>query len=201
MKRILFLILAICAMALTACSSTSITNALPTTAKTSNGLSAELQIAVGTLKLKDTDQDITAAQAKELLVYWYVYQDLSQSDTAAQEEIDGLVAQIQETMTSDQMQAITAMKLTQQDVFAATQGSTVTSSSPTSSSMSSTSNAGGDALPDGGMGAPMDGGGDMSGGAPAVSSGQTMPSMDTSSGVPSALVEQIIKFLQEKIAA
>jgi hypothetical protein len=45
-------------------------------------------LAFGTLKLAGTDQDITPEQAKQLVVYWRVYKELSQSDTAAQAEVD-----------------------------------------------------------------------------------------------------------------
>jgi len=174
----------------------------------------ETQLAVGTLKLTGTDQDITVDQAKELVVYWEVYKELSESETAAQAEIDGLIAQIQETMTSNQMQAITDMNITQQDVFASMQGVAVTSnnSSNTTVSLPSGSSSGG-SMPAGeppadGGGAPPDGGisGDMSGAASTSNTGQSQ-STGTSSGsavtanVPSALVEAVIQSLQQKIAA
>jgi hypothetical protein len=77
----------------------------------------QMQILIGTFKLDGTDQAVTSQQAAELLPLWQVYKDLSSSDTAAQEEIDGLVQQIQDTMTPDQMRAITDMNLTRQDMF------------------------------------------------------------------------------------
>jgi hypothetical protein len=85
-------------------------------------------------------------------LYWQVYQELSQSDTAAQAEIDGLVEQIEETMTADQMQAITAMNITQQDVFTAMQGVAFVSSNTSGSTVTLPSGSGGAGGP------PADGG-------------------------------------------
>jgi hypothetical protein len=84
---------------------------------------------VGTLQLEGTEQAVTSEQAQELLPMWQVYQDISNSSTAAQSEIDGLVEQIQETMSAGQMQAITVMNLTQQDVSATIQAQNITARS------------------------------------------------------------------------
>ncbi len=206
MKKILFSILMVFAIVLTACSSLS--TGTPT-GSTSDGLPIETQIAVGTLELSGTDQDVTAEQAQELLILWQTYQQLSQSDTAAQVEVAGLVAQIQETMTTDQMQAITDMQITQQDVMASMQGVTIAASSSSESTVSvpsgASSGAGGPpadggAPPDGGM--PME----MGGEAPAASadqsqSVQTGSSVQSLTQVPSALVEAVIQSLQQKVAA
>jgi len=146
-------------------------------------------------------------QARELLMDWQVYQEISQSDTAAQAEIDALIAQIQETMTSDQMQAITEMNITRQDVLASMQGATVVSSSSSESTVSLPSASAGGGMPAGGP--PPDGGGvpiDLGGGAPASGTSQTQSSRAGTgptviTGVPSALVEAVIRALQQKIAA
>ena len=212
MKKLLFSTLAILAIALTACTSSV---AGTPTGSSNNVLPTETQLAVGTLKLTGTDQDVTADQAKELVVYWEVYQKLSQSETAAQAEIDGLTAQIQETMTDGQMNAITAMNITQQDVLTSTQGVTVVSSNTGDSTISLPSgSASGGGMPAGGPpadggGAPLDGGGmpsDMSGAAQAPGTDQSQSSPANSGStviaeVPSALVEAVIQALQQKIAA
>jgi hypothetical protein len=209
MNKFFFSALPIFAITLTACSSLS----AATTGNTTNqDLSVETQLAVGTLKLAGTDQDISSEQAQNLVVYWETYQQLSQSDTAAQEEVDALVAQIQETMTSDQMQAITDMNITQQDVFASMQGVTAASSNSSNNTVSvpSGSSSGG-GMPAGGPpadggGAPPDGGmgGDMGGAAPASSGSQTTASVASSTvtaNVPSVLVQAVIEAMQQKIAA
>ena len=209
MKKLFLSSLMILAITLTACSSAS----TGTPINSNSSLPIETQLAVGTLKLAGTDQDVTADQAKNLVVYWQVYKELSQSQTAAQAEIDGLIAQIQETMTADQISAIAEMNITQQDVLASTQGVSVTSSgsSSTVSVPSSSSNGGGmpaGGPPSDGGGAPPDGGmsPEISGAASTSGTSQTQ-SVQTSSGasvtasVPSALVEAVIQSLQKKIAA
>ncbi len=209
MKYITLSIVMIAGLLLAAC--TSPLTGTPNRS-TSNELPTETRIAVGTLKLAGTDQDVTAQQAAQLLILWQTYKQLSQSDTAAQAEVDGLVAQIQETMTAGQMTAITDMHITQQDVFTSMQGVTVTTSNSTKGSTISvpSGSANGGGMPAGGTGgAPPDGGGmpvEMGGGASGTSTGQTQ-NAQTSSGsqnltkVPSALVEAVIQSLQQKIAA
>ncbi len=209
MKYITLSILMIAGFLLAAC--TSPLTGTPNRSS-SNELPTETQIAVGTLKLAGTDQDVTAQQAEQLLILWQTYKQLSQSDTAAQAEVDGLVAQIQETMTAEQMTAITNMHITQQDVFTSMQGATVTASNSTKGSTISlpSSSSNGGSMPAGGPGgAPSDGGGmpmEMGGGASGSGTGQTQ-NAQTSSGsrnltkVPSVLVEAVIQSLQQKAAA
>ena len=48
---------------------------------------------------------------------WQAYRSLSNSQTAAEAEVDALLNQIQSTMTSDQVQAIKAMNLTSTDMM------------------------------------------------------------------------------------
>ncbi len=100
------------------------------------------QVAIGIFKLEGTDQAVNAKQAADLLPLWEVYSTLSQSETAAQAEIDGLVQQIQEGMTSDQMKAIQDMKLTQKDVFTVMQEKGILASVPQGSGTRTPSNNG-----------------------------------------------------------
>jgi hypothetical protein len=115
MKKLVFPLLVILAIVLSACSSQSTGTSIPSA---NNDLPIETLLAVGTRKLDGTDQEVSVEQAEKLVLYWQVYKELSQSETAAQAEIDGLIAQIEETMTDDQMQAITDLSITQQDVLA-----------------------------------------------------------------------------------
>lgn len=205
MKRITLSILIIAGFLLAACSSSSIGTPL---ASTGAEIPVETQLAVGMLKLDGTAEAVTAEQADQLLILWKTYQQLSQSDTAAQAEVDGLVAQIQETMTAGQVQAITDMQITQQDVSASTQGVTIVSNS----SSSDTSNA----SSGGGMqagGPPPDGGSAPAGDMPAEMGGVSMTGSDQTQNaqagsasqsltkVPSVLVEAVIQSLQQKTAA
>ena len=134
---------------------------------------------------------------------FYVLQDLNESDTAAQEEIDGLVNQIQETLTADQVQAIDDMSLSMRDMFAITQGNSGRSSSSGTSSTSGADRGGAGGPPDmGGCPAAVPGG--MPGGGFA-STGTTSTSTDTSArtammtSTPSALFDAVIELLQKKL--
>jgi len=221
MKKILLTSLLLLTLSLAACSGTASATQASSTQESAS-LPTATQLVVGTLKLKETEQAVTSEQASELLVMWQVYENLISSDTAAHAEIDGLVEQIQETMTADQMSAIKAMNLTQQDVFATMQeqGGDFMQARQSSSSSSSTQSGGSFSPPDGGGGmpggsAPPDGGSGMTGGAPPdsgmggmggaglnTSTDQTQNAgtglgAGSSAGVPTALVEALIQYLQE----
>jgi len=100
---------------------------------TARDLSLPTQLLIGTLKLEGTDLAIDAQQASDLLPLWQAYNELITSETAAQAEIDAVVAQIQDTMTPQQVQAITDMKLTQQDEFSLMQELGLNSTRPNAS--------------------------------------------------------------------
>lgn len=100
-----------------------------------DAVSTEMQLLLGSMKLEGTAQAITAEQAKLLLPLWTNFKTLSQSmmptqgdmgqgqpnstpqpqtvDTEAQTQIDALSKQIQSSMTAEQINAITAMQITQ----------------------------------------------------------------------------------------
>jgi hypothetical protein len=219
MKKLLIPILMLLTLILTACSA----SASPTadSAAPAGSLPKATQLIIGTIKLDNTEQDVTAGQAAELLPMWQVYSELLTSDTAAQEEIDGLLNQIEETMTEDQMQAISDMNLGQQDVMAVMQeqglvmgGGQGLSADQIATAQALRESSGGTGFaggpPDGGgmpMGAPPDGGVEMPGGGPFGS--QSSSGGDSSitesvrgpmggGGVPSALIEALIELLQSK---
>jgi hypothetical protein len=222
MKKIFLFTLLIFALTLSACSGTASASQASSTQE-SAALPIATELIVGTLKLEGTDQAVSADQAKELLMLWQVYQELSNNDTAAQAEFDGLVDQIQGTMTAEQMNAITAMKLTQSDVFALMQEKGLSAGQPQQSnsgsgSGSSTRSSGGFTPPNGGAtGGPPDAG--MAGGGPpdggiagmvgtgsTTSTGQTQStgtgsSAVRSAGVPSALVDALVQILEQRAGA
>jgi hypothetical protein len=209
MKKLPITTLILLMLTLTACGTAS-SGPQAGSGTSADSLPIATQLLIGTMKLDGMEQDVTAEQAAELLPLWQVYSELLTSDIAAQEEIDGLVEQIQETMTDKQMQAIEAMALTQQDVMAAMQenGGGMNQASQSESNSSSGSSSGGFAPPDGGMamGAPPDEGGGMPGGMSAANdstSGSDSSTTETSQGpmgggVPSALIEALIELLQSK---
>jgi hypothetical protein len=164
--------------ALAGCQSMAGSTSQPAAAQTS---AVQNKLAAGTLMLEGTGQAVTAEQAAELLPLWKAVKSLSKSDVASAEEMQALYDQITETMTGDQVQAITGMSLTQEDMASlmskyggqrvqsttstgSSTSSTGSSSGRNSSSSSSSGQAGG---PGGDMGGgmPPDGGGMMGGGA------------------------------------
>jgi hypothetical protein len=175
MKRIILTALVLCSLILTACGAASNSPQADTTT-TSGSLPAATQLTLGILKLDETDHAVTAVQAAELLPLWQVYRELLNSDTAAQEEIDALAEQVQESMTTEQMQTITAMNLSQQDIIAALQtyGMGTIQDSNTVNSANSTN------LQNGGMAAPpIDGGGPAGAGAPPDGGMAGIPMLDS----------------------
>lgn len=218
MKKIFLTTLLLLTLTLTACGSASNTSQASSTQESAT-LPTVMQLIVGTLKLDGTEQAVTSDQAKNLLVMWQVYQDLASSDTAAQEEIDGLVDQIQETMTAEQMKSISAMNLTQQDVMTLMQEQNIgmaqsqqSNSETFSFSPDAGGGPGGGSPPDGGMaGGPPDGGmgGDMGavgGAGPNTNTDQTQSSGAGSSpggtaGASTALVDALIQYLQKNANA
>lgn len=86
-----------------------------------DALSVQTQLTLGTLKLEETDLAIDAEQAAELLTLWQAIRSLSLSDITAEGEIEAIINQILETMSSEQLGAIAAMELTQKGVLELTQ--------------------------------------------------------------------------------
>jgi hypothetical protein len=121
MNRILNTTLTLLVLTLAACGTSNNEGPASQDNPSTGELPAATRLVIGTLKLDETEYAVTAEQAAELLPLWQVYQSLSSSDTAAQEEIDALIEQIEETMTPQQNQAIAEMQLTQEDVFAVMQ--------------------------------------------------------------------------------
>jgi len=207
MKKTPLAILTILLLTLTACSTASNT---PQAGLANQGgtLPVATQLIIGTFKLDDTDQAVTTEQAKELLPLWQVYQDLLTSDTAAQEEIDALVEQIQETMTQEKMQAITDMNLTQQDVMSALQdqGMGISQRSNTGNGDGSTSSQGGGGFgpPDGFVpgSAPGEGGGFGAQGQnlspDQIATAQASRQESSGNFIPTALIDALIESLLEK---
>jgi len=84
-------------------------------------LPVQTQLIVGTLKLEEGQWAVSAEQAAQLIPLWKAVRSLSSSDTAAEAEFAGLLDQIQETMTTEQLEAIADMQLTQEAIFSTIQ--------------------------------------------------------------------------------
>lgn len=127
MKRssvgILFVVLS---LGLAACSSAAATGATTETGTDTQtapdgALSSEMQLAVGTLLLDEDGHPVSAETAAELLPLWKAVRSLGSSETITSQEYQGLFKQIQEAMPAEQMDAITAMQLTREDMMALTE--------------------------------------------------------------------------------
>jgi len=123
-----------------------------------NALSANSQLALGTLRLEGTGNAVTPAQAKTLLPLWQVIQNgVLQSDA----EMNAVLKQIEGTMTAEQLAAIAAMQLTTEDVMAYAQESGLQSPGAITGTMPMGSQPGA-----GGMAAPPAGGSAQGQGGP-----------------------------------
>ncbi len=115
--QILLPVFVIVSLVLSACKASSTNNKNGTTTSQSGASLSEVNmLLVGSLKLEGTENAISAEEAGQLLPLWQAYRSLSTSQTAAQEEVNGLLKQIQSTMTLQQTEAIKAMNLTSDDM-------------------------------------------------------------------------------------
>ncbi|MBN1890408.1 MAG: hypothetical protein JW850_20610 [Thermoflexales bacterium] len=123
MKKICFVTMLLLVVMLAGCD--KLTPATPAAATTTpytsktldasheGALSAAEQLSLGTLQLEGTDKAVTPEQAKTLLPLWQALQGTAVQTDAEQKAVYG---QIEAAMTAAQLQAIAAMKLSQQDL-------------------------------------------------------------------------------------
>ncbi|MCD6285412.1 MAG: hypothetical protein J7M39_05810 [Anaerolineae bacterium] len=83
-----------------------------------DALSARNQLALGTLRLAETEEAVTEAQGQELLFYWQALKALTADTTTASEETSAVQDQLFETMTAEQLASIRSMALTNADLTA-----------------------------------------------------------------------------------
>jgi len=86
-----------------------------------DALPIQTQLTLGILKLEETDLAVDTEQAAELLTLWQAIRSLSSSDITAEGEIEAIVNQILDTMSSEQLETIAAMELTQEGILELTQ--------------------------------------------------------------------------------
>ena len=89
----------------------------PVPGRGDQGLPDNMQLMLGTFLLEDTDEAVTSEQAAELVILWKAFRTLSTSDNVAVEEMEALLRQVQDTMTTLQMDTIAGMEVTQEDMF------------------------------------------------------------------------------------
>ena len=166
-------------------------------------------LLIGTFKLQGTSNAINATQAAALVPLWQAYAQLTSSNTAAQAEVDAVVTQIQQTMTPAQVQAITTMKLTRQDMMTEMSSLGVTNGGAngtpgfnfTPRPGGGTGGAGGGARGGGGGGG-FPGGGGAGGGTtgaarPTQNATQIALRAQYANRIPTALMNALVSFLQK----
>ena len=89
----------------------------PINSSYSNAISPSQQLILGTMNLQG-NLAVTPDEATQLVPLWEAYQALATSNTAAPEELQATLVQVEQTMTPDQVQAIVNMKLTRQSMGA-----------------------------------------------------------------------------------
>lgn len=215
MKKITLTIFVFLILTLSACGIANEAN--PVSDPTAGALPEATQLIIGTLKLEDTNQSVTAEQAAELLPLWQTMLVLSESDTAAQQETEALITQIQETMTAEQRQAITDMNLTREDMMSIMQEQGLALGGGPAGGQNTNPQGGGlgpGGFPDGappqggfpgggpGGGGPGGGGGQGSDLTPdQIATAQASRQQGGGSLVPPILINAVIEYLQEKAGA
>ncbi|MBT3315586.1 MAG: hypothetical protein HN390_13340 [Anaerolineae bacterium] len=81
-------------------------------------LTQRLLLSLGTLELANTDALINAEQASQMIFLWQALNNMTQSGNSAEEEVAALLNQIEGLLTPEQITAINAMQLTQEDIQA-----------------------------------------------------------------------------------
>jgi hypothetical protein len=207
----LLITLLLLSLLFTACSgavSTSVTEGATSQTQNPSGdnsLPLPTRLAIGTLRLEDTNLAVTAEQAVELLTLWKAYRAVSTGETVATAELEAVIRQIQDTMTPEQIQAIEAMNLTRQEMVEVLQSLGIeTGARPEAQGTPSA----GQSFPGG---EPPGGGGFMPGegfGGPGMSAPGTLtPSLQATlqarfnsqaTRVSSVLLDALIKLLESK---
>ncbi len=122
-KTVTTVFIFVLALALVACSAFSnLSAAVPaiapaTTPNTSDSV-LENNLAVGILKLENTELALTTDQANSMLLLWQGVRSLTSSQSASALELAALYQQIKETLTTEQAQAIRELNWTQEELTA-----------------------------------------------------------------------------------
>lgn len=109
---------------LTACSPAATPTQAPPAAQGGNGnggarpLNQETKLIIGIFKLEGNNNAVTADEAKALLPLWQSVKTMSANPSTAPADIQTVYTQIQNTLTTDQLNDIDQMNLAQTDVQA-----------------------------------------------------------------------------------
>lgn len=198
----------------TASSSMGSADAVPFNADSTRGKLTQIQrLALGIIKLEDSNLPLTSEQAGQLVVLWKAMRNITSETNAVEAEKTALIKQIQGTLTGDQQQAIEALDLDSSAMseVAAMLGIQLgggmgsLTEEQLATRQAAMSSAGFDPGAQGGVpggGGPPVGGGMMGemGGFPGQrdSASAGMPDPASGLGLPDQLVEALIQFLLER---
>ena len=210
--KITLIVLLLCGLILTACGATipGSSQLNPQSGEPPGGDNGRetplaLKLALGTFKLEETDCPITKEQAKELLPLWKAASVLSQSETAAAQELQALVNQIQRNMTPEQIKAIDGMGLSFRDMSSIAEELGMDFGSGGFGNMNPEMQATMEAARESGQGPPggFEGpgfpGDPGMGFSPEARETTTVERGGTGLGLPSSLLDAVIKFLEAKV--
>ena len=174
-----------------------------------DALSVETQLALGIMKLDETEYPVEGEEAAELLPLWKAIRSLNESETAAEEEIDAVFNQIMDTLSNNQIRAIAQMRLTYREMrtIAEEKGINIGKGGGKSGNMTPEQQATAQAMRESGKspGGMMQG--KLSGvpgkkfpeGAPVLPSGEVEARLKgAKSGVNPYILDAVIAFLEEK---
>lgn len=157
-----------------------------------DAVSVPEQLLTGTFLLADTNLSLTGEQTAHLVELWTALKDATQN-SAAQEQVDALVRQIESALTAEQVKAIADLKITRDSMMAILQDQGVTMGGPQ-----------GNGGPNGpGGGTPTDGtpqaGGPGEGGTPPEMNGTPQagnPPAGRGNFIQPELIDALIQYLQ-----
>ncbi|MBI5296022.1 MAG: hypothetical protein HY869_11155 [Chloroflexi bacterium] len=155
-----------------------------------DAVSVPEQLLTGTFMLADTNLSLTGEQTAQLITLWTGLKEATQI-SAAQEQVDALVQQIESALTAEQVKAIADLKITRDSMMAILQDQGVTMGGPQGNG-----NGPGDGTPPDGT---PPAGGPGEGGTPPGMNGTPQagnPPAGRGNFIQPELIEALIQFLQ-----
>ncbi len=105
-----------CASANAAISTSASTNG-SSTPDSENNIPTEVKLIAGSYKMTQVAGTFTSDEARQMAILWQAYKELLSRDTAATQEKEAILTQIENTFTKKQTQEFTDLDLTVQDVI------------------------------------------------------------------------------------
>ena len=84
-------------------------------------MTVEQKMGFAILKMEGTPTGLTAQQAKDMLPLWQALKSMETSNTASADEITAIFTQMKDTLTPEQVAAVTKLTWTQEDMTATMQ--------------------------------------------------------------------------------